>query len=241
MNLVIDAGNTNVKLALFDGKELTKKQLIKTNDLLGFERFIKNYSVYCRKLIFSSVGDDTAFLQLLQSYYNTFVIFNSKSRISLQNDYKTPETLGLDRIAAAVGAAGLFPGKDVLVFDAGSCLTWDFVAQGKIYKGGGISPGLNMRLKSLHTFTARLPLVKVRDYSELLGQDTESSIIAGTYQGMICEIEGIIHRFQQQYPVLKVIFTGGDANYFDKKLKNNIFAHPNLVLQGLNIILDLNA
>ncbi len=241
MNLVIDAGNTNVKLALFDGKELTKKQLIKANDLLGFERFIKKYSVYCRKLIFSSVGDDTAFLQLLQSYYSSFVVFNSKSRISLQNDYKTPATLGLDRLAAAVGAADLFPGKDVLVFDAGSCLTWDFVAQGKIYKGGGISPGLNMRLQSLHTFTARLPLVKVRDYSELLGQDTESSIIAGTCQGMICEIEGIIHRFQQQYPALKVIFTGGDANYFDKKLKNNIFAHPNLVLQGLNVILDLNA
>jgi len=156
-------------------------------------------------------------------------------------NYKTLETLGKDRIALAVAAAQLYPHKNVLIIDAGTCITYDFIDKHKEYQGGSISPGIQMRFKALNTFTDKLPLINPTDNVELLGKSTSESISSGVMNGVYSEIDGIIDKYKINFPDIEVILTGGDIIYFDKKLKNNIFANSNLVLKGLNMILDYNA
>jgi len=139
-----------------------------------------------------------------------------------------------------VGARFLVPGCDILVIDSGTAITYDLITAAGEYLGGGISPGLSMRYKALHTFTNRLPLLDYYDDAQLIGDDTSSSIHSGVLNGALAEMEGIIKSYQILYPGLKIILTGGDHNYFDKRLKIKTFAAPNLVLEGLNLILDFN-
>jgi type III pantothenate kinase len=159
----------------------------------------------------------------------------------IQIRYATPETLGVDRIAAACGAIALFPGKNCLAIDAGTCITYDFIDHAGNYWGGGISPGIEMRLKAMHTFTTRLPLVKVNQQASLIGNSTESCLQSGALFGVLGEIEGIIQKYDQNYQELKVIICGGDISLFENQLKPTIFAAPDLVLMGLNRILLQNA
>jgi type III pantothenate kinase len=154
--------------------------------------------------------------------------------------YATPQTLGVDRIAGSCGALQLFPGKNTLVIDAGTCITYDFTDSSKQYYGGGISPGLKMRFQAVHTFTARLPLVSPVENPELIGNSTETSIQSGIVNGTVAEIDGIIDRYRQKYPDLQVILCGGDGPFFENKLKASIFASPDLVLIGLNSVLIHN-
>jgi type III pantothenate kinase len=156
------------------------------------------------------------------------------------NKYNTPETLGKDRLAGVVGAMQLMPASDILVIDAGTALTYDIVTSSGEYLGGAISPGITMRYKALHTFTNRLPLLDYNDDAQLIGYDTSSCIHSGVLNGAAAEMEGIIQQYRQIYPGLRIILTGGDQNYFDKRLKIKTFAAPNLVLEGLNLILDFN-
>ena len=151
------------------------------------------------------------------------------------------ETLGVDRIAAVCGAFALFPEKNCLVIDAGSCITYDVLDQKGNYCGGSISPGLEMRLKAMHTFTARLPLVKVNQQVNLIGNSTESCLQSGALYGVLAEIEGIVEKYNQNYAELRVIMCGGDASLFENQLKPTIFVAPDLVLKGLNRILLQNA
>src|SRR5690606_6792967 len=150
------------------------------------------------------------------------------------NCYDTPDTLGKDRLAGAVAGAHLYPGKNVLIIDAGTAITYDMVHSMNQYVGGSISPGINMRFKALHTFTKRLPLYEPTMYDKLTGTDTYQSIMSGVMVGARAEMDGIINEYEQKYQSLITILTGGDAIYFDKKLKSNIFATSNLVLSGLN-------
>ena len=193
-----------------------------------------NYSIV------SSVREyDREVKNFLNKNYH-FIELSSNTELPVSINYKTPETLGNDRIAGVCGASALFRGINILVIDAGTCITYDFIDKDKNYFGGGISPGIDIRFRALNTFTGNLPLVNRTDNFDLIGDSTEGSIRSGVLNGVIAEIEGVIKRYKDRFGQLKIIFTGGDTIFFDKRLKNDIFALPNLVLVGLNEILDFS-
>jgi type III pantothenate kinase len=169
-----------------------------------------------------------------------FIELGAETPVPLVNRYGSAGTLGRDRLAAAVAGSAAFPGKNVLVICAGTALTVDFVNDKKEYPGGSIAPGMQMRFNALHTFTDKLPLVSYREETELVGTDTERSIRSGVINGMAAEIDGIARAYREHYPDLEVIFSGGDLNYFVKRLKISIFALPNIVIHGLQQILSFN-
>lgn len=199
--------------------------------------FGQNYKI--TSSILSSVKEINAEISAIVEVYSAEVL-SEKTPLPIINNYKTPLTLGKDRLAAVVGASVLYPGKDVLVFDAGTCLTIDFINSDKEYVGGRISPGIEMRYNALHTFTDKLPLIKSEKNTLVLGNDTKTSIISGVQQGILAEVKTIISEYKSQNTDTVFVFTGGDSFYFEKELKNSIFANPNLVLIGLNEILDYN-
>lgn len=233
MNLVIDSGNTSTKVAIFTQENLLEKRVLTgAGEVENFLRHIKADS-----LIVSSVSADADYLMNLATHVRTKIKLTPTLPLPVNNFYRTPNTLGVDRIAGACGAIQLFPSKNTLVIDAGTCITYDFVDSHHNYHGGGISPGLAMRFKAVHTFTAKLPLVVPEADPDLIGNSTETSIQSGIVLGMIDEIDGIIARYRAKYPELQVILCGGDAPFFENQLKASIFACPNLVLIGLNRIL----
>jgi len=239
MNLVIDIGNTLTKLALFQHDVLCGFTVYEGCDFAPLAEFCsKNPDItHC---ILSTVKDYPAETEIfIKQNYNA-IIFNSSIKVPLVNGYETPHSLGNDRIAAAVGSTHFFNQSNVLSIDAGTAITYDFVDASGVYHGGGISPGIRMRFKALHTFTGRLPLIEMDEDAPLIGSNTRHSIASGVLNGTIAEVEGIIDRYQAIYPGLKIILTGGDHNYFDKRLKIKTFAAPNLVLEGLNLILNFN-
>ena len=192
----------------------------------------------CDRLILSTVKNKSNFKTLFSN--KNFVLLNNSTPLPIKILYKSPTSLGNDRIALAVGAITNFPNKNVLVIDAGTCITYDLINSKKEYLGGSISPGIQMRYNALHQFTSQLPLLESVDTAMLTGVNTEESIHSGIINGVFVEIDGIIQRYTNQYPDIKVIVTGGNAKFFDKGLKNTIFAKPNLLMEGLNKILDYN-
>lgn len=240
MNLVIDIGNTRIKLALFNDHDLMLNvplDELKANQL----QLLLDEHPRLNKAILSSVRDyPDEIRKFLSSSFHQFIEFNHQTPVPIINRYKTPESLGSDRLAAAIGASCLFPCEDLLVIDAGTAITYDLVTKNNEYLGGNISPGLETRFKALHHFTGNLPLVAPRMEFQPLGRDTESAIIAGVQQGLIFEAEQTISYFNTIYKNLKVILTGGDAGFFDKNLKNAIFVQFNLALFGLNKVLEYN-
>ncbi len=239
MNLIIDTGNTLTKLALFQGREMTAFSSfagIHTEHLIQFCE--ANASV--EKAILSTVKAYPPEIDTyLSEHFNT-VFFSHHTSVPVVNKYATPETLGKDRLAGVVGARQLMPACNILVIDAGTAITYDLITEAGEYLGGGISPGISLRYKALHTFTGRLPLLDYYDDAQLIGDDTATCIHSGVLNGAVAEMEGIIQNYQSVYPGLKIILTGGDHNYFDKRLKIKTFAAPNLVLEGLNLILNFN-
>ncbi len=237
-HLIIDCGNTRVKIAVFLANVIIASythQELKVEDI---EVIHKEYQpVHC--ILASVVEIPTAVQSYLSTHFH-YIQLSWQTPMPITNAYQTPETLGLDRLAAANAAFATFTGQDVLIFDAGTCLTFDFIDKQGKYHGGGISPGINMRFKALHTFTQRLPLVKHQNFEGLSGTSTETSILSGVHNGIVAEVEGIIGKYKNEFTDLKVVVTGGDANFFAKKLKSNIFASPNFVLMGLNVILNFN-
>ena len=230
--ITLDEGNTSVKLALFDNDTLVSKY--NNIDL----NFVIKLLPKCDRLILSTVKNKSNFKTLLSN--KNFVLLNNSTPLPIKILYKSPTSLGNDRIALAVGAIKNFPNKNVLVIDAGTCITYDLINSKKEYLGGSISPGIQMRYNALHQFTSQLPLLESVDTAMLTGVNTEESIHSGIINGVFVEIDGIIQRYTNQYPDIKVIVTGGNAKLFDKGLKNTIFAKPNLLMEGLNKILDYN-
>ena len=157
-----------------------------------------------------------------------------------KNHYTTPETLGVDRMALVSAASKSFKKENVLIIDAGTCITYDFLNDENKYLGGAISPGVEMRYKSLHTFTAKLPLLKKKMPQSFFGDSTEDAIHVGVVISVLNEIEGFISNYQKEYPNLRVILTGGDAHFLRDRIKNDIFANSNFLLEGLNYILETN-
>ena len=237
MKLIIDIGNTVVKIALFKGKQLQNTTIIDECTLQNILSFVNNHDI--SGTIISSVKDINSNIKKLIHHFDAlFLDFNTLLPIII--DYKTPNTLGKDRIAAVVGASILFPKQDVLVFDAGTCLTIDFITKERVYKGGRISPGIAMRYRALHQLTNQLPLCSFSSERILMGYDTESSIISGVQQGILAEVREIINVYKKENKETIITVTGGDCFFFEKELKNSIFVNSFLVMEGLNEILDYN-
>lgn len=240
MNLVIDIGNTRTKFSVFNRGEVLITVPVDEFQPQHIE-VLKTEHPSLEKVILSSVKEYSPELKnSLKKNFNTFIELDFDTPLPLENRYLSKETLGKDRIAAAVGAFDLYPDNNMLIIDAGTAITYDFVNEKNQYLGGNISPGLKMRFKALNQFTGKLPLMEQRENVKLFGQTTEEAILAGVQNGIIYEVEKTIENFKIFYSNLKVIITGGDAEFFDKKLKNSFFVHFNLVAIGLNRILEHN-
>lgn len=242
MNLVLDLGNSYGKIAVCEGTDVIESAIYPVVGMKEISYFITSYPEI-KGAIFSSVANHSReIIDYLSTSYKTFLELNANTPLPVRNHYKTPETLGYDRIAAVTGAHTIYPDNNVLVIDAGTALTYDLVTADGEYLGGNISPGMNMRFKALNKFTNRLPLLSVgSEEVEILGTSTDEAIISGVFNGILMEIDGFISAVSQEFTDLKVLITGGDANSFDKKLKSSIFVVSHLNLIGLNRILDYNA
>lgn len=236
MNLVIDSGNSAAKVGIFDHENLVEKLTFASlEDLRSFAR-----AADCDNVIVSSVSADADEVLSWAANAERKFVLNKTLPLPINNLYATPETLGMDRLAGVCGARQLFPRFASLVIDAGTCITYDFIDHLGNYHGGSISPGLNMRFRAVHTFTAKLPLVSAERHVKLIGDTTQNSIQSGVVNGLLAEIEGIIRLYKEKFPGLRVILCGGDAGFFENQLKASIFASPELVLVGLNSILIHN-
>ncbi len=240
MKLVIDLGNTYAKIGIFNKDELLFNEVYKKLSLEKIESVFKEYPLINQSIISSVVYHDQSIDDYLKQN-TTYINLSHKTKVPITVKYSSPDTLGLDRICAAVAGNHLYPENNVLIIVAGTCITYNLITLNNEYLGGAISPGYDMRIKAMNHFTHKLPLVEKSNKVELIGITTENSLQSGAYYGMLTEIDGIISRYTSAFKNLKIILSGGDAKYFDKKLKNNIFAVPNIVLKGLNKILDFNA
>jgi type III pantothenate kinase len=242
LNLVIDIGNSLTKVAIFDAKG-TIVQTIRLEGLsIAFLDDLKRSYPGLKKAILSSVADiNEELLRFLKNEYDFFIEFDHHTAVPIKNLYESKETLGLDRLAAAVGSTTLFPRKDLLVIDAGTAITFDLIDSNNRFIGGNISPGLKMRFRALHEFTKKLPEIECAEHWPEIGKTTEEAIKAGVQNGMIFEIDGMIDHIRKNRPGCQVILTGGDSLFFDKKLKNTIFVKFEITLIGLNRILEYNA
>lgn len=239
MNLIIDVGNTRIKMAVFQGDAILVKEVVSKEKFLEkIKDYIKKYD--CRHAIMSSVGFlEEKKLQELHDLIDLVVLRNALN-FPFKNLYATPQTLGVDRLALIAAASELYPKKNVLVIDAGTCITYDFICSTNEYLGGSISLGLSMRFKALHSFTEGLPVIKPSSKVVLIGNSTQTSIQTGVENGLIHEILGTIAEYEANFQELTVVLTGGDLNFLSKRLKNSIFANPNFLIRGLNIILTHN-
>ena len=240
MNLVIDIGNTRIKYSLCTLEEVIKTVSVDSITPALISALKQEYSEL-QNVILSSVRNyPPALKSALAEQFETFIELDHLTPLPVENCYESKETLGKDRIAAVVGAFHLYPNSNVLVIDAGTAITYDLLtAEGK-YLGGNISPGLEMRFKALSHFTGKLPKVEQGEFKKLIGKTTEQAIRAGVQHGIVYEVERAIASFKENYNNLKVIMTGGDAEFFDKSLKNSFFVHFNLTSIGLNRILQHN-
>ncbi len=240
MNLAVDIGNTRIKLGFFQRGVLTTRVVWENWNFSVLENFMTNQNP--KNVILCNVGREIpAEVQLLLRSRSLFIELNADTPLPIKNAYRTPETLGKDRLAAVVGAFDMFPNQNCLVIDAGTCITLDVLSNEGVFLGGNITPGLEMRLRAMHYFTANLPLLKPSETEYRLGYSTESAMRNGAQWGATLEIQGFIDWCSAEFGEINVILTGGDADFFVKNLKSRIFANPNLVLQGLNKILDYNA
>lgn len=238
--LAIDIGNTRTKFAVFDNRTILQASSLANEALELNDEIIKDFNV--SSLIVSSVNAEAEMLLKLNLIHQPKISLNHTTALPITLAYESPETLGKDRIAAVVGAQYEFPRHNVLVIDAGTCVTYDFLTAEGVYLGGAISPGVQLRLKSMNSYTSKLPLLKWTgdDKPQNIGRTTITSMLSGVINGLIAEMIGFISNYEKQYKSLKIVLTGGDANFFVKELKNGIFADPNLVLKGLNEILIYN-
>ena len=238
MHLILDIGNTNVKYHLFNHEESILSATVVSIELVA-SQILEEYPALTH-VIYSDVRGMIS-QEKLQLIFPQLQVMQVKSLcFPFTSHYATPATLGDDRVALVAAATKKYPQQNCLVIDAGSCLTYDFISQDGVYLGGAISPGLQMRFKSLEHFTGKLPLVQPKTSFSMHGDSTETSINNGVMAGIVYEIDGQINAYRKKYPSLTVILTGGDALNLSKSVKNTIFAQPNFLAVGLNYLLDYN-
>ncbi|WP_235296552.1 type III pantothenate kinase [Portibacter marinus] len=238
MNLCIDIGNSYIKIAIIEENEILHKDVRSSFSVSDLDRIRKDYN-FQRVGISASGRIPKDLMHHLQKNDHLFLL-NADARLPIEIKYNTPKTLGRDRIAGVVGANALYPETDSCVIDIGTCITYDVILKSKTYIGGNIAPGVELRLKSMHDYTAALPLVKRGGLENLLGLTTEEALQNGATLGTLLEIESFIRRIREKHDEINVILTGGDADFFAKKINSEIFVNPNLVLIGLNVIMNFN-
>ncbi len=239
MNLIIDIGNTYTKLALFEGERLIEVHREKSALQEALTRITRNYQI-SKGIVATVVEPDHPFMQSIRALPFPIITLDKDTPLPIRIGYSTPSTLGTDRTAGVVGACAEHPGKDILVIDAGTAITYDFLSAEGVFTGGNIAPGKQMRFKALQHFTQLLPLVDEEGDAPVTGYDTFTAIRGGVLRGIEYEIKGYIDAYRKNYPELLVFLTGGDAKLFEEPLKNCIFADYFLVLKGLNRILNYN-
>ena len=238
MNLVLDIGNTLVKIAFFNDGDLIERcncHLDELSTILTNKDYDKG--IVCSV---NTVAHSHELLKLNPE----LILLNEKFKLPVINLYSSPDTLGYDRLANAVGSFCLTPNQNNLIIDMGTCLKFDFINANNQYLGGSISPGLKMRYKALNTFTAKLPLLEDVNKTDLIGADTEGSISSGVINGMTSEIDSMVNKYREKYSQLNIYLTGGDAQVYisiAETQKSSIFAHDYITLLGLNAILEENA
>ncbi len=240
-NLCIDWGNSRVKASVFNANDelLEKFSFTETEAETVLSSIITTYQPQAG-ILCAVATYPLSIEQTLRDHIRFFYTLDTNTRLPVMNAYHSPETLGVDRLALVSGAYAQFPDKNNLVISLGTCITYNLIQKNKAFRGGAISPGMNMRLQAMHDYTDKLPLVTTTGELLLLGYDTETSIRSGAIHGMAAEIDGMIQAFAAQYPDFNAVLTGGDAPFFEGKLKSKIFADPDLSLKGLNLILKHN-
>jgi type III pantothenate kinase len=239
MNLIIDVGNTRIKAAVFENDTLLEVVLLDSDKLLEkVSLLIKKYTI--DNGIISSVKSISKTEVDLLYKKIPFLVLDSSTKVPFKNLYKTPKTLGVDRIALVANAVEKFHKKNVLIIDAGTCITYDFVNDSQEYLGGSISLGIEMRYKALHNYTSKLPLLEKSISEDFIGKTTNENIHSGVNNGVLNEINGVIEQYERENTFLTIVLTGGDTYFLAKQLKSSIFANPNSVLEGLNTILIYN-
>ncbi|MDR1646337.1 MAG: type III pantothenate kinase [Tannerellaceae bacterium] len=244
MNLIVEQGNTTTKVAVYHPEgQIATSHVYKKFQTSDLQPFFHQYRL-TQGILSTVIEPDRRLLSYLGDALPCFLFFDEKVRLPIDVRYQTPHTLGKDRLAATVGAAWLQPRKDILIIDAGTAITYELLESSGIYHGGNISPGMTTRFKALHQFTGQLPLVHEDEDDNkdipLVGYSTLTALQAGVVRGIIYEMDGYINDLRRKYPGLLVFLTGGHSFYFARRLKNTIFADINLVLTGLNRILEYN-
>ena len=240
MNLVVDIGNTLIKVAVVERDEVVYMQQAESIEEVDLVTLCERFPSLRRAIVASTAFPTADVAVMLREKGFDVLEMTSLTPVPIGNTYQSPETLGVDRLAAAVAAVEVMGCRDCLVVDFGTAITIDLVEDG-IYRGGNISPGVRTRFRALHDYTGRLPECSPTDEKLEYGSTTRQAIEQGVMQGITYEIEGYISHFSAQNVKISLIFTGGDAKYFVKRIKNAIFANCELVICGLNRILEYNA
>lgn len=239
VNLCIDWGNTNVKAGLFEKGNLAESFIFSSDEAFSrieelLQQHNPSYAIVCSV---SSRSVDAE--NMIAEKVKKVVKMDDRTPTPIMNAYSS-DSVGVDRLAMAVGAHSINPTKNNLVVCVGTCITYNFVQNTRTFRGGAISPGLHMRLKAMHEYTDKLPMVPLEGETLLMGYDTETCMRSGAVFGILSEIEGMVNAFADKYNDFNAVLTGGDMRYFEGKLKCEIFADPDILLKGLNIILKHN-
>lgn len=239
MNLVIDQGNTVTKIALFDADAHIETLLFEVFDVDVCSSILSTYSI--SKGVYCTVVDPRAeVLEYLNNNLPVFLFIDQNTLFPIENRYRTPETLGKDRLAAVVEANAIYPNRNLLIIDIGTAITYEFVDSNNRYCGGNISPGVSMRFKALNTFTGKLPIVDRHGEYPNIGYDTDTAIRAGVIKGVVSEIAAYIDEYSENFSDIVIILTGGHTKFLKSQLNRDLIIDIDLVLKGLNRILNYN-
>jgi len=239
LQLCIDIGSTNIKTGVFKRKKLVEHRKFKKGIYKEIDQIEAAYDVDA--VILCSVRKkNTRLINRLKKIQNSIVL-SHLTDLPIENKYSTPETLGKDRLASAVGAYMRKPKKNHLMINTGTCITMDIITDKGVYLGGNISPGMNLRIKAMHDYTANLPIVEPINPKVDFGYNTVTALQNGAVMGTILEVEAFISRMKTKFPLININLTGGYAEFLAKYLESKIFVRPYLVLEGLNEILLHNA
>ncbi len=237
--LCLDIGNTRAKYALYEGRTCLSTGFYPKFLVRDVRKICRNNKVEVG-IISSTRHKNTAVIRFLKKELDRFIELDHQTKVPVTNAYATPKTLGMDRLAAAIGAYTKKPGKAHLIIDAGSCMTLDIIDKDGCFQGGNITPGMNMRVKAMNDHTDKLPLVPLAYNADLLGRSTKMALQNGAVRGTLFEIEAFIQSARKEYPRININLTGGDTDFLAKYLKSKILADPNLVFEGLNEIVLYN-
>ena len=238
VTLCFDFGNSRLKCGIFNDSNFVREVVLDDDSIESIEQLVQEF--HPSKSILSSVINHNAEIETVLANRTQFHKLSHTSKLNFTTATGKPETIGADRLALIAAAVHFYPGKNNLVIGLGSCITYNFVNQDNIFLGGGISPGTDMRFKSMNDFTAKLPLVKKEFNFPMIAYDTKTNLQSGVLAGISFEIEGFINYYNSRFGNFNVVLTGGDSGYFAQRVKNKIFADPNFLFKGLYAISETN-